>query len=91
MDESQSGDRPGERKLTLKKLFGWLTLIGLCCGLLFSPLIWSTFKALGLFFFPPIVLATMAVYGSTWQRTFALGSLIPAGMAVLGASHVNFI
>lgn len=88
MDECSLGNGVPRRKLTLGKLFGWLTLIALTCGLIFNPRLIPLFKVLWLMILTPSALMAMAVHGGSWLQTFARGALIPALSMISGFFYV---
>jgi len=90
MDECTLGNGVPRRKLTLGKMFGWLTLIALTCGLIFNPQLIPLFKVLWLMILTPSALMAMAAHGGSWLQTFARGALIPALSMILGFSYVQF-
>ena len=66
-------------------LLGLMTCVGVATGLLFAVPAWiGGIASVLVNIAMPCVLTTIAIHGQGYQRTFCVGALFPAGVAIFG-------
>ena len=91
-DESLPSETPSRSLQFRISTMLWLTLVvALACSLFFSiPAVAGLPLLLAFSMVLPAVLATIAIYGRGYQRTFCIGAMFPAGVLLftLGFLHI---
>ena len=77
--------KPFRLQFSLLGLLGLTTVVCIATGLLFAvPPEIGSLAAVGINIALPVVLTTVAMHGRGYQRTFCVGALFPAGVALTG-------